>query len=240
VDRIDTDAVLRNGRRRRRIRTGARVGAVVAAVSAVGLLAFIARPDSPPVSVADGSRLSVACSPSGITVSGDVVPATSTGVKISVSSTMPPGAYLNFERGGDPLPATPTTWTLDVPPGPLTLSCAASGAPATPEATHTVTVTDPGGFWRSTTLMDLCPGGMLDWGGTPGSGPSPEAAVNDLVPRLSTDARTLTVARAPIGYRDASSQTWIASSPNGKPYMAVDVERSESGFTASPSILCSG
>ncbi|HST81449.1 MAG TPA: hypothetical protein VLL08_06900 [Kineosporiaceae bacterium] len=246
ADRIDTDAVLRHGRRRHRIRTGARFGAVLAVLVVGGSVAFAARSDQTTVAVSDGSTLSVACSPTGITVSGDAVAATSAGVVISVSSTMPAGSYLNFDwpggGGGDalPAPAAKVNWTLLAPPGPLNLSCTLNGDPK-PAARHTVTVTDPDGVWRSTTLTDLgcANGALLDWAGPPGSGSSPQAAADDLLPRFTTIGRPFTVARARIGYPDASSQTWIASRSDGTPYLALDVGPSDSGFTASPNSFCS-
>ena len=247
-DRLDTDAILRHGRRRYRVRIGTRVGAVLAGVAVVGSVAFALRPQPATVAVADGVLpLSVACSPNGITVSGTTVAATSAGVVISVSNTMPAGSYLNYGwsggGGGDPLPRPDTTalWTLLAPPGPLNLSCTLTGDPK-PAAAQTVTVIDPDTVWRSTTLADLgCPKrGILDWKGGPGSGSSPEAAVNDLLPRLTTDGRSLTVARAPIGYPAASHQTWIASFSDGKAYMIIDVDPSSSGFTAGPNSRCSG
>jgi hypothetical protein len=247
-DRLDTDVVLRQGRRRHRVRLAAKLGAVAAGVAVVGAVAFATRPDPATIAVADGaSSLSVACSPNGITVSGSTVAATSAGVVLSVSSTMPAGSYLNFSwpdgGEGEPMPTSPAgaSWTLSVPPGPLKLSCTAPGDDPKPGATQVVTVTDPDGVWRSTTLADLgCRnGGELDWGGAPGSGSSPEAAANDLLPRFDTAGRTFTVTRAAIGYPDASRQTWIASSSDGKAYLVIDVDPSSSGFTAYPDSLCS-
>jgi len=243
-DRIDTDAILRGGHRRQRTRTAATFVSVLAVLALVGSVAFAGRPHPQPnpVVVADSSTLTVACSPTGISVSGDAVAATSAGVVVSLSSTMPKGAYLNFlwsgGGGGDPLPAAPATWTLQVPPGPLTLSCTLNGDP-TPNAERAVTVTDPHAFWRATTLTDLgCGmGGMLDWGGTPGSGATPEAAVDDLLPTFSP-GRTLTASQAAIGYPDAATQTWIASTTDGQPYLAVSVAPHGSAFTAAPDAFC--
>ena len=111
---------------------------------------------------------------------------------------------------------------------------------AKPAAAQTVTVTDPDKVWRSSTPADLgCPtGGILDWGRKPGAGASAEAAVNDLLPRLTTDGRPLTVNRAPVGYPDAAKQTWIAYFADGKAHMVIDVSPSSTGFTAGPEILC--
>jgi hypothetical protein len=242
VDRIDTDAVLRGGRRRRRLRNGATVGSVAVALALVASVAFAARPTSPsPTVVAGSSTLTVSCAYSGIAVSNTAVAATSAGVVVTVSSTMPGDTYLNYlwpgGGGGDPIPAGTTTWTIQAPPGPLTLSCGplsdATGARTT------VTVTDAKGYWRAATLADLgCGmGGMLDWGGTPGRGPTPQAAVEALLPRFSPSQK-LSAVPAAVGYPDGPAQTWIASTGDGKPYLAVAVTKDGSEFVASPNSYC--
>jgi hypothetical protein len=243
ADRIDTDAVLRNGRRRRRVRTAATVGSVAGVVALLGSLAFVARPHQTvdPVNTAAPAKVAVSCSPKGLTVSGDTVAATSAGVVVSVSSTLPKGSYLSYQwssgGGGEPLPATTATWTLLAPPGILTLACQLpNGSPGTPQ---TVTVTDPQNVWSSQTLADLgCgAGGSLSWAGPPGSGSTPAAAVQGLLPTLSIDRPGVTVARAAIGYRDATTQTWIASA-DGTPYMSIVASPVGSSFMAAPDTLC--
>ncbi len=241
VDRIDTDAVLRGGRRRRRVRTSATVGSVTAVVVLVASVAFVARPNltvNPVEGVAPAS-LAVSCGPQGISVSSDAVAATSAGVVLSVTSTLPKGSYLGYRwstggGGGEPLPATSGTWTLLAPPGTLTLACQLPNAsPGTP---HTVTVTDPGNVWRSDTLADLgCgDGGSLSWGGPPGSGATPATAAQ----ALFVDRPDVTAARAAMGYPGATTQTWIATTGDGKPYMSIVVSPEGSRFIATPDTLC--
>jgi len=233
------------------------VGVVVGvalAVAVVGVAvgaAFAARGDSPqaPAVAAAASTLSVACSPSGITVSARAVAATAAGVVVRVSSTMPAGAYLNYlwsgagvevgGGGGEAMPPEPATWTLLAPPGPLTLSCTSGGDPA-PAAVARVTVSDPGAHWRSATLEELgCPsGGILDWAGPAGSGATPEAAVREVLARFApAQAPGLTVTRAEVGYPEAASQVWLASA-EGTPYLAIGVSRQGSRFSASPAMFC--
>jgi hypothetical protein len=245
VDRIDTDAVLRGGRRRRRARTAATVGSVLAVLVLLGSVALSGRTQPQPAApVATSSTLTVACSPTGISVSGDAVAATSAGVVISVSSTMPTGAYLNYlwaggGGGGDPLPTAPATWTLQAPPGQLTLSCTLNADPA-PSAERTVTVTDPQRYWRAATLSDVgCGLGALpSWVMSPAAGATAEAAVDALLAQLATDGRTLTATRAPIGYPDAAEQTWIASTSDGQPDISILVASTGTGFSASPDWVC--
>ncbi len=96
-------------------------------------------------------------------MSGAAVVTNPAGVTLQVSSTGPAGTYLNLVwtggGGGDPVPTMPARWNLNAPPGELQLSCPTASVQGTTKA---VTVTDPGGFWSTTTLADLdCPPGML-------------------------------------------------------------------------------
>ena len=229
------------------------LGVVVAVVVGAAGAAFAARGDAPqpPVAAAStsASELTVACSPTGITVSAPAVAATPDGVVVRVSSTMPAGAYLNYlwsgagveagGGGGQAMPPAPATWTLLAPPGTLTLSCTSTGDPA-PRAVARVTVTDPGAHWRAATLEELgcASGGVLDWAGPAGSGATPEAAATELLARFAPErARGLTVSRADIGYPEAASQVWLASA-EGTPYLSIGISPQGSGFSASPEMFC--
>ncbi len=81
-------------------------------------------------------------------------------------------------------------------------------------------------------------GGVLEWVGRLGAGSTPEAAVNDLLPLLSAAGPMMNAATAPIGYRDASTQTWIASTSDGRPSMVIGVAPNGSAFTAGPQSFC--
>ena len=59
-----------------------------------------------------------------------------------------------------------------------------------------------------------------------------------LLPQLVGGGGNLTAARAGTGYRDATDQTWIASSAGGTPYVTIVVQPSGSGFAAGPDSLC--
>ncbi len=212
----------------------------------VGMVALLAAACASPSAVdraeAGESVLSVACSPKGISVSGEVVQARASGITLAVSSSMAEGAYLNYQwpggGGGDPLPAEDATWTLLAPPGALDLFCTRDGDPI-PKAKQLVTVTDPEGYWNSASLKTLgCERfGVWDWGGTPGSGESPEAAVNDLVPGLSTQELDYAISKAPIGYPDASPEIWIAS-VGSEPRYVISVLPDGDSFEARPEGSC--
>ncbi len=138
------------------------------------------------------ARLDVSCSPDGLKVSGRAVTATSSGVVLRMNSSAAAGTYLNIAwDGGDdggsgaPVPAGPAVWTLAAPPGELRPSCSTT-AKQGPESA--VTVSDPGGYWRRTTVADLgcAPGATPSWAIDPrGRGPSAEAAVRDMVKHVS-------------------------------------------------------
>ena len=208
--------------------------------------ALAAAPSPQPAADAE---LRVSCTPAGISVGGASVAAGRAGVRLRVSSTAAKGTYLNFTwtgggGGGDPAPTSATTWRLEAPPGQLRLSCSTGGRER-PE--RVVTVVDPGGHWRSSTLADLgCKGGaVLDWAAGPSRGKTAEAAVNNLVEQTRKGGGPLTtpvtVTRADIGYPGPGYETWLVS-PAGRPYMSVDVmkdrDKDKDGFTAYANALC--
>jgi hypothetical protein len=251
VDRIDTDAVLRGGRRRRRIRTAAVIGSVLAVLALVGSVAFVSRPRPTPPVVADRSTLTVTCSPDGIVLSGEVVEATSAGVVITMSSTMPPGSALNYRWPARdsalttdayrPMTTTPQTWTMTAPPGPLTLSCAGLRHAVPFGGAHTVTVSDPHRYWSSATAAELgCRAGFqLMPAVPPGTGPTPEAAVDDYLRRNwhSALGPDISTAQLPIGYPDAVSQVWLVSR-QGVPATTLTVDRTETTYEAHHNTNC--
>jgi hypothetical protein len=253
VDSIDIDAVLRGGRRRQRIRTATTFGSVLVVLALVGSVAFAGRPHpGPSPVVADPSTLTVVCSPNGITVSSDAVAATGAGVVVSLSSTMAPGASLNYRwpgsEGNEPMTREPTSATLPAPPGPLTLSCSGLRGAVPAGGAHTVTVTDPHHVWSSSTMPDL--GCTFAWPQTlparrPGSGSTPEAAVSDYLAMSDYLDGTLrrggapevSVARMHIGYADAVSQRWLVSL-NGVPTLAVAVDPTGTTYSARLDTRC--
>jgi hypothetical protein len=246
VDRIDTGAVLRGGRRRRRIRTAATVGSVLAVLVLVGSVAFAGRPHpAPNPVVTDPSVLTVACAPNGITVSAEAVAATSAGVVISLSSTMPAGAMLNYRWPGtdayQPMTREPRTTAFLAPPGPLTLSCSGLRGTVVVGGAHTVTVTDPHHIWSSATIAELgcTPGAQFGPARPPGSGSTPEEAVNDLLSRTlaATTAQDVSTEKLPIGYPDAVSQVWLVSL-DGVPLMTLAVDRTGATYTAYHNSMC--
>jgi hypothetical protein len=246
VDRIDTDAVLRGGHRRRRTRTAATVGSVLAVVVLVGSVAFAGRPHpAPDPVVADPSVLTVSCAPEGITLSAEAVAATSAGVVISLSSTMPSGASLNYRWSGtdgyQPMTLEPRTTTFLAPPGLLTLSCSGLRGAVVVGGAHTVTVTDPHHFWSSATMAELgCPAGpQLMPARPPGSGSTPEAAVDDYLVRNggSRAGQGVSTAKLPIGYPDAAGQVWLVSR-HGVPTMTLTVDRTGTTYEAHQVIVC--
>ena len=198
-------------------------------------------------------RVSVDCSPLGITVSAVTVAAQRSGVVLVVSSTMSPGTYLTYGSdgvgsfaGGDPLPRQPTAWTLPLAPGTVTLGC---GLDATDDPGHraTVRVTDPGGFWRGESLAEAgcrSRGGQPSWvAGLRGTGATARQAVRqtlDAFEAFATSqhrAATYTARPAGIGYAGATTQTWVAAE-NGRPELTIDVTGEDDRYTAYPDRLC--
>ena len=197
-------------------------------------------------SPATSAELRVSCTPAGISVAGTSVTAGPAGVRLRVSSTAAKGTYVNFAwtgdgGGGDIAPKSATTWTMPAPPGPLRLSCS-TGVTESPKTV--VTVVDPGGFWRATTLADLgCTGGpVLDWAAGPGRGKTAEAAVKDLVDQMRKSsggplATSVTVKRAEVGYPDPASGTWLVSR-SGRPHLSVHVTKDKDSFAAYANATC--
>jgi hypothetical protein len=172
------------------------------------------------------------------------VVATPARVALRVSSTGPAGTYLNYQwaggGGGAPAPAAPATWHLNAPPGELHLSCSTSTIRGAPKV---VTVSDPSGFWSTTTLADLgCrPGATPSWVGGPGHGATADDAVINLLKhglKLNwVTSPVVAATRASIGYADGMPQTWIATVA-GKPYLTALVSGSSGNFTADPDAVC--
>jgi hypothetical protein len=193
--------------------------------------------EDPPPSV-----VSVSCAPGGITVSDDVVTATSSGVLLKVASTLPTGAYLTVSNpdgsgGGDPLPKAPETRAFSVAPGTFSVACRSKGADPSDLDIAEIAVADPDHYWRTTTLADHgCPGlSELDLG--PASGATLRAAVDALVPTLEGPTRDYTARDAQVGYLAATSQTWLAYR-RGVPYVSINLHPDETGYTAYPGVLC--
>jgi hypothetical protein len=214
------------------------------ALTPTALSAMLAAAASPTPAV--GAELRVSCTPAGVSVIGASVAAGRAGVRIRVSATAARGTYLNFVwtgggGGGAPAPTFATTWTLKAPPGQLRLSCSTESKES---PTRMVTVVDPGGYWRATTLADLgCTGGsVLDWAAGPGRGTTEKAAVNNLVEQTrkrggGSLTTSVTVKRADVGYSDLASETWLVSRA-GRPYMSVNVMKDKEGFAAYADALC--
>ena len=253
TDRLDLDAAISAGRRRRvrRRLAGAASGAVLAAAAVV--VAFVvpglrADPVVADRSAAGGAaEVAVHCAPTGITVSSRQVAAQPSGVVLRVSSSLAAGAYLTYQwngphgsrpGGGDPLPSQPETWTLTPPPGTLTLSCWVRDD-AAPQAIAEITVTDPGGFWRSTTLDDLgCPGGSQpSWVMPPGTGPTARQAIEELMRHTATIRPDLAARPADVGYLEQQVQVWLVTS-SGRPFLTANVTRHGSTFEALPDLRC--
>lgn len=188
----------------------------------------------------------ISCGPGGAasTPTGSLV-ATSAGVRLVVQNAGgPAGTYLNYVwgagygGGGQELPTQPTEWQLPIPPGTVDVWCSSDDG-KTEWGRVTLTVTDPGGFWRATTIQALgCAGNtMLDM-------PMPE---NDhwVTPRQAVVAwfsmlnrpGTLTAEQAAIGYADASTQTWFILE-DGAPYVSLTVTDPGGGYMASADVLC--
>jgi len=175
----------------------------------------------------------------GLGVSSDAVAATSSGVAVRVTSEAPAGAYLNYGWGGDPMPATPETWTLAAPPGPLQLSCSTLDHQG---AEVVVTVVDPNGYWSDQTVADFgCTiGAMPGWADPGGAGATPEGAVTDLIANFTAAGASPTLTRserAETGYPDAQRQTLILGTADTT-YMTAVVTPSGSQYAADPDALC--
>ena len=200
-----------------------------------------AEPDQTP------RTLDVFCGQSGMTVSGDVVAAAPGGVALQVSGDAPPEAewYLHLSWGGgwgwgQHAPLDSYTWTEQVPPGELTLTCGNQAGNAEP---LTVLVVDPDALWSPDTLDDVgCPMGAIpSWAVGPGVGPSARAAVEDLIALMAAETgQDLSVyeeaAPAPIEYA-GGDETWIIAR-DGEPDVVVQVRDEGAAWTASPDYFC--
>ncbi|MEU8260027.1 hypothetical protein AB0C02_05330 [Micromonospora sp. NPDC048999] len=192
-----------------------------------------------PAAVPEPEPVDVRCGPDGVTVSGTTVRAGRAGVPVRVGGTAPAGTYLNigWTHGGEgnPVPASPTVWTLAVPPGQLRLSCS-----NVEKREAVVTVVDPSSFWRPGTTADhSCPpGGIPSWKVGPGRGTSANAALADLTRQLSEyQGQPTSWRKLPVGYLDAPVSTWLLA-VQGEPRITALVRRTGSEFKADPDALC--
>jgi len=247
-------------RSRRSDRSVALAGGVAVVALAAGVGAWLSTSGEPPVpsrdaaapSSSDGphhptaDRVQVTCTNEGIELDKRTIAAQPGGVVLVVSSSMPKGSYLAYisdgggQSGGDRMPADPTTWTLGLAPGDLTLTCAPPGDVEPGPAGH-VQVTDPHGYWRGESLADLecTPGALPSWiGGLGGTGDTPEQAVDQVLANFTHLApATYSAQPAEIGYVDAATQTWVATK-NGRPDMTIEVTRMDTRFSAGPERTC--
>lgn len=262
---LDPAAVLEGGRAHSRRSTRRRVAGTAAGLAGLTGLAGVtmgvlsmAGPDSSMIGPAHTTTapnatpaplltaettLEVSCSPDGVAVSADTVQASPDGVRFRVSSTAPPGTYLFFGGFGEALPPTEETWTFDhLPPGEMTVFCQHDGVLAAEQA---FAITDPNGYWSTTTLADLgCHGGAdAQFVIGPGSGPTAQAAVEDLAAAFWADRSDGTrldqpeVVRAPVGYTGSPEGVWFFSAPDlGR--LTAQVRPDGTGFTAVPDRIC--
>jgi len=194
------------------------------------------------------ATLTVTCTEDALFVAGEQIVATSTGVAILVQNDgAPAGTYLNlgWQGGGqgDELPTTPTQWLFAVPPGDLQIGCSNLDVPEdeSPWPVVTVQVVDPEGLWDPTTIQDLgCAGNVVPgWAIRPadGKGPTPQAAVEDLLPAFGTGP-AYRVERSPGGYPDSPVETWLVHR-DGVAYATVVVHTDGiAGYQAYPDRLC--
>ncbi|MDP2775685.1 MAG: hypothetical protein Q8O61_19180 [Nocardioides sp.] len=255
-DPLDLNAVVARGAHRRRVRRTVTAGVGLAAALVVGSgVAVLALPDdtrtAPPTVEPSGppDQVEVVCTPEGLTLSASTIAAQDGGVVLVVSSTMPRGTYLNYSSngdaafgGGDRLPAEPTTWTIPIAPGALTLACDPPGIPE-PTEELTMTVTDPEGYWRGD---DLAAAGCEGTGGIPswvigleGAGDTAQEAVEATLDgfRAPNQRFDYTARPAGTGYVDAATQTWVMLKGE-EPYATILVTDTGDGFEAMPDILC--
>jgi len=169
-----------------------------------------------------------------LTVSAQTVQATAAGVPLRVSSAAPAGTYLHYPAGGDELPAEPSVWMLEEPPGELALSCSSLDAEG---ADVVVTVVDPGGHWSDATAEDFgcAVGGMPGWAIEGGTGATPEEAVEELMGQFAEPMER--AERAWVGYPDAAVQTWILGDERLTKVSAM-VYEANGEYQASPDYIC--
>ncbi len=224
---------------------GAAVAVLIVAGGAAALrgAAEHARAEGPPAP----ATLAVTCSPDGITVSGLRVAAGAGGVSLEVASTMPAGAYLEYDASGygagEPLPTgAGATWVRPLPPGDVELTCSTDGRARPGMSTH-VSVVDRAHHWRTATLGDAgctMTGGEPSWkyGGVIGE--TAQAAVDALLTEMTADSgRPYNVRDAGLGYPEAGTQTWVALGSDDRGF-TIDVTRTDAGFEAGPDHLCGG
>jgi hypothetical protein len=224
-------------------RAATAIGSIVLAGVATGCAAGSSAPGGPG-SAGAPAALGVHCSPGGVRVTSTVVTTTAGGIILHVTSSAPPGSYLDllWVGGGQGSPAPSSgTWIVPVPPGALRISCR-------PNAGHEVAVevTDAARHWRPTTLAALgCPvNPAVSWVTGRAQGATPRAAVAASVDTLSRAGGVrldgaVSAAAAPIGYPEATSQTWIVSVA-GRPRLTEVVARSGAIYEAAPDAVCSG
>lgn len=227
-------------------RTTVATRTVVALSGAGALVGFLASAGDDSVdggdSAAPPSILTVTCAPEGITVSGHALAAGPGGARVTVASTLPAGSYLTVSSpdgsgGGDPLPEKTEAWTFGVAPGTFTLACQPKGADPSDTDIAEITLTDPGRYWRAVTLDDLaCSGRDEPYLGSR-SGRTPQEAVEALLTTFEGPKHDYTARDAQMGYVEATSQTWLAYR-NGLPYMSIDLQPDDAGYTAHPGFSC--
>ena len=173
--------------------------------------------------------------------------ATSTGVRLLVQNDgASAGTFLDLQIPGGPgisqqLSTAPAEWVWSLPPGPLQFSCRSVGTTGTSWGDLTLTVADPGGFWRSTTLADLgCGDGQPNFDASHQNDhwATARQAVEAWFPVLGGSG-VLTAEQAPMGYPDAPVQTWLVLR-DGKPSVVVTVWSSGGGFATDAGTICSG
>lgn len=242
------DTWARAQRARRDGRRTALAGGVALVALAAGVGAWLSTSGEPPAASRDttSDRVQVTCTDDGIVIGRSTVAAQPGGVVLVVSSSMPKGSYLTYvsdgggQSGGERMSADPTTWTLGLAPGDVTLTCAPPGD-VEPSAPGHVRITDPHGYWRGESLSSLgcTPGVQPSWiSGLSGAGDTPEQAVDEVLAHFThVDQSTYTAQPAEIGYVDAATQTWVGAK-DGRPSMTIEVLRRRAGFSAWPEWTC--
>lgn len=261
---VNADAAIRDGQRRltrrRQIWIGTASAAVLASAATFSALTGENVPASDPrpgpLSTVDPSIpdvVEVTCTEDSVRLSADVVRARPAGVLLVVSNTARPGTYLRYHStgsggtsGAEDIPAKPTTWTLRLAPGTITLGCFDATADQA-AATATVKVLDPGGYWHGTEAIDRfsCGGGAVrDWtrpffqeGATElAAAQAVAGAFAESEPSARTPG-TYSVEPLVVGYLDDPTRTWLIRL-NGNPHATVLVAKEGDRYKAGPDMNC--